>query len=136
MKILLLLLLPALTFAQAKKSNTIEIKNVSLSEGVRQLMAQGYMIEKVDTAYGYAYSKYKSIKNNLMMISLTRTDSALLVRGTADMNLEFTIGGVASKTDPFPIEFKGQKNSPMRKCWDELDRFAKSFNRDVQYSTQ
>lgn len=134
--IIFLLMLPCAALSQPKKTNTIEVKNTSLADGVRHLISQAYMIDKIDTAYGYAYSKPKGVKGEKITINLTQKDSSLLIAGVGDMQMTVNAGLFSSSASTFPIEYKGAKGSPLRKCWDELHRFAQSFGKEMVYSTR
>lgn len=133
----LLLFCPFLSIAQPPKgATTIIIKGASFSECVSQLIVKGFIIDRLDSTYKVISTKPKLAKKSASDISLqlSEKDSSLFITGI--MNPKITVNtGLFSQggASAVPIQFKGMKGSEMKLCWNAMEDFAKSFEKEVEY---
>lgn len=136
--LLALFLIPLTAAAQTeapKKANTIKVTGVTYEQAVTQLLDKGYLIDKSDKDIQYVQSYKASNKSNYTTKVIIRIkDSAAIITGILEDNTTMYFGAASTKFGPWPIANKGM--SPMLKAWNELNSFALSFNKPVEYLTQ
>jgi hypothetical protein len=135
-KLLLILLLTfAAKFGYAQnifpKSNTIIITtsdSTDLSEKIlRILLKNNYIVKDLSKTSKDITTEIKLIKND------TRISLNAKIKG-AEI---FLTGKVAIPTQGNrPIEYKGNKGTPIMNAWDEMEKMAKAFGGKLKYETR
>lgn len=133
---LMLLFIAVNSMAQVKGNNTIILPAISLSTIKNILFQNGYTITSNDTAYISTSSKELSNVSMAVKLMIQKRDSLTLVKGLTKATLSLQIFGVETNEDFSQLDFGGQKNSPYRKAWLEMDRIAKLLSPNITYATQ
>lgn len=121
-----------------KKANIIIIKGVGFLEAANKLLDAGYPIEQKDNDLQTVVSEPQVLKKfatAYITISIRIKDSsayifaksALYTYGKLNPNNLFT---------EWRVRNAGMKGSADRVTWDELNTFALSFNKPVEYKIQ
>lgn len=122
-----------------KKTNTIIVKGVTFNEAARQLLDQNFLIDRSDSALQYINTRQR--KTNTFWIcyltmNLRVKDSSLIITGTCSDNAESTLWGVTTKTGELPVSYKGEKVGIYKIAFNDMNAFALSFNKPVEYLIQ
>ena len=138
-KILILILSPLLMQAQEKKDNLIKVKGVSFSVVVNKLLDEGWNIMKIDSNYQTVTTDFRDgrdktkwmklryyvrVKDSTAFISGNWVNAMLL--GQQFFGSEFNM---ENSTQSIEFTFGNPKN-----CFIEMQRFALSFNKPIEYS--
>lgn len=142
MKSLLALLFPLFVFPQSKGDNVILVKGVSFYEAVTRLLDEGYSIEKIDSNFKTVQTAFKQTKKPSTRVSIfiRVKDSTAIVTGIVyDMvlvGIEFLGRRYTEDDAKDPIANIGMKGSSAKDAFIEMDRFAKSFNKTIEYKKE
>lgn len=115
------------------KASVILVKGVSFKEVVNQLLDRGYSMSKIDSNFNTLETdpyepKYKTGLVHRMIVRARVKDS------TAQFTATYGLGYNAQAADPV-ANFKMWRNSN-KTPWYELNSFALSFNKPVEYLVQ
>lgn len=128
MKFLVLcLLIPVLSLAQSKGVNTITVKGVGFMQVCNALLDAGYMIDKKDNDLQTAETKFKDGTGKAKLCKLRLLvrvkDSTAIISGhyynVLFNNLEYIV-----------------YNKESGPCFEEMNRFAISFGKEISYYKQ
>jgi len=123
-----------------KKANTIMVKGVSFDEAASALMDHHYNIQNTDRMLQImSTSKAKSLKHSTvyLKINVRIKDTTAIITGIASDNIWVSSYGIYSAPPQYlPIAKLGAKDSPALNAWAELNEFALSFNKPVEYLKQ
>lgn len=135
--ILILFIATTVCNAQSKGDNTIVIDStVNLNDVKTVLFQNGYMIQGTDSIFITTSSKEMSKDAVAVKLMLLKTDTALYVKGLFKPTLSLQIWGVKTESDFEQLYFGGEKRSPFRKAWNEMDRIAKLLSSKIKYVKQ
>ena len=105
-----------------KHSNAIVVKGATIKEAVPVLLSNGYMMDKIDTAFGLIYTRPKLVRgSDDVILQVAAKDAGIEISGQYDYGLK--------------ISNRGMKGSALKKGFEEMDRVAKAFNKEVEYKT-
>jgi hypothetical protein len=131
--VLLILLTGTLGYAQNifPKSNTIIITtsdSTDLSEKIlRILIKNNYIVKDLNKASKDITTEIKLIKNDTKLSLNAKIKGAEII----------LTGKVAIPTQGNrPIEYKGNKGTPIMNAWDEMEKMAKAFGGKLKYETR
>ena len=119
-----------------KKANTIIVKGVTLEEVSNMLLGKGYIIERSDKDLQTVSTTRAVSKRNKALyvgINIRIKNGAAIITGSCSNNLEIRLGSIIVSPDDYPIANIGMKCSLFRAAFDELNDFALSFNKPVEY---
>jgi hypothetical protein len=119
-----------------KKANTIIVKGATLEEVSNMLLSKSYIIERLDKDLKTVSTRQAMSKRNKALyvsINIRIKDGSAIITGSCSNNLEIKFGSITISPDDYPIENIGMKCSLFRAAFDELNDFALSFNRPVEY---
>lgn len=138
------LLLPIFAISQEKipkKTNTIEVKGISFNEAANGLLDAGYIFEKIDSNFNTIKTEFKEGmgKNKWMKLRiLVRIkDSTAIVTGEwyNTMFIGGKILGVDQTIENSTFKIENTSGNP-KNCFAEMNVFALSFRKSVQYFTR
>ena len=140
-KILIVVLLAFPIFISAqevpKKTNVIIVHGVTFDEAATALSDHHYRIAHTDrTLQVMTTEKVQSLKhsNVYLSINVRIKDSIAIITGVASNNIGVGSYGIYSAPPEYkPIAKQGSKKSPALNAWEELNEFALSFNKPVEY---
>jgi hypothetical protein len=137
--LLLMLIIPAFAHSQEppKKANTIIVYGVTYNEAMSQLLDKGYLIDKSDKDVQYIQTAKKPSKKGLtylLKIAVRIKDSTMIVTGIWNNELTIHIGAFSSPLSESIVENRGMKGSILNNSWNDLNSFALSFNKPVEYA--
>lgn len=118
-----------------KKANTIIVKGVAFIEAANKLLDLGYIIETKDNDLQTIKTVPKAVKKYStaqMYFHIRVKDSSAIIRATAGLYKYGTFTQVNLVYEG-QVSYGGMKGSAMRITWDELNAFALSFNKPVEY---
>jgi hypothetical protein len=118
--LLALLLVAEYCYCQPKGANTIKITGVTFRQVANALLDAGYSFEKIDSNFQTIRTEYKAFQNYIprLRFEIRVKDSILNIKGDAlTSNFQFSAENV---------KWKGAFN--------EMNSFALSFNKPVEYS--
>ena len=138
MKLLFLLLLPFFSIAQQKGANVIKVSNVSFDQCVSALIADGFIIDRIDKEYKVITTKPLEVKKagTVIILQVNQKDSALMIRGQLSETIGLVIGGQNIKSESSRIVNKGMRGSVNKLCFDRMNDFARSLGGEVSYIVQ
>jgi hypothetical protein len=129
----LLLLLPALAFAQSetpfKRANTIivqtaESPDAAFRKAVQVLMDSGYGIHSADKDLMVITTTPKGLRSGAASLQVQVRENEVHLKG--NFHTTAVISGVVADA-PMPIEYRGAAASPLMRAWNELDAVAKAL---------
>lgn len=138
-KILIILMIAAPLMGRGqdipKKANTIIIKGVDFLEAANKLLDAGYPIDKKDNDLQTVVSEPQVLKKfatAYITISIRIKDSSAHIFGNSAI---YTYGKLSPNNlfTEWKVRNAGMKGSADRVTWDELNAFALSFNKPVEY---
>jgi len=133
---LLLLLIPAFCFSQNKGDNAISVPYASYNSIKSTLFNNGYTLINNDTVYLATSSKQVPNSAIALKMIIFRSDSLTYVKGLIKPTVTLQLYGTNVDADFTDLTFKGSKNSPIRKVWNEMDKIAKQISPNVEYLNQ
>lgn len=142
MKFLLIILFaPVFCIAQNKKDNLILVKGVSFQESVSSILDAGFIIEKIDSNFKTLSTDFKEGKDKNKWMKLRFhirvKDSTVYIKG--DWYNTIFIGKRVLGTDQ-SIENNTERiiysSGNAKACFEEMKKFALSFNKPVEYKKE
>jgi hypothetical protein len=132
LRILLLLLLPAITFAQKKGDSKIIIDAVSIDKISLILFENGYTIDGKDEKNKFLSTKTKDIGSIGVRIRIMQKESAMIISGEV---VDRALMIMLNSREPIytPIKFGGMKGSTVRDSWNEIAKVAKLLGHVIRY---
>lgn len=123
-KILLLLLVPTLSFSQKKGNTKIVIDTVSFDKISVVLFENGYTIDSKDEKLKLLSTKTKDIGSIGVRIRIMQKDSVMILSGEV---VDRALMIVVSSKEPIysVIQYGGMKGSTRRDSWNEIEKIAK-----------
>lgn len=136
------MLLPCALFNQdiPKGTNTIKVNGVTFRQVADGLLDAGYSFEKIDSNFQTIKTEFRQSKSvSTMQIALYARvkDSSLIITGKGFMpGLEggYLLGKQLTKEDA-TMDIKYTSGN-YKKLFNEMNAFAKSFNKPVEYLKQ
>lgn len=135
------LLISTLSYSQSKppkKANTIEVSGVTFKEVANGLMDAGYTLEKVDSNFLTIKTDFKQgtgkTKWMKMRFHVRVKDSTAIITGDwyNDMLVGSDFLGREFNLDNLIDKIENASVNP-KNCFNDMNAFALSFNKPVQY---
>lgn len=102
----------------------------------KTLFLNGYSLISNDSTYISTTSKEIDKAAISVKFMILKSDSITYLKGLIKSTLELELGGVTLKDDYSRLSFIGEKNSPLRRAWNEMDMIAKLLSPTITYSKQ
>jgi hypothetical protein len=133
-KLFLFLLLPISLSAQQKRDNQIIVHQISFKEALIQTLNNGFTFSmKDDSLQIFSTSPKPAKQGGAITIHGRIIADSLTLTGELNMNMTLNFGSISSAMGPIVIECRGEKNSPLRQAWNDMNDLAKSFNKPITY---
>jgi hypothetical protein len=139
--LLILLLLPAVTFAQNKKDTKIIVTvadTANLFNRIAKMFYQrGYSLTQKDEVNGFLATDGKEVQYlGLSRYRALIQDSTVTLTGEIAFNSysNKVISGTDVNNEYSPVSFSGMKGSLIRKSWDEMQEIAKLIGEKITYA--
>jgi hypothetical protein len=131
------LFLPCFLLAQKKGDNTIIIPNdVNMSLIKSVLFKNGYAITTSDSLFISTSEKEMEKSVMVLRIMIARIDSVTYLKAHCKSSVNVELFGNKAANEFELLAFGGQKKSPYRMAWEELDKIAKMISPTVSYIKQ
>lgn len=120
MRLIFILLVSSSCFAQPKGANVIKITGVAFREVAQRLVDSGFFFQKIDSNYQILRTEFKEVNRYNVSYEVRVKDSVATITGLWESgNITFDI--------------KNVKFSVYRDTFADLNKFALSFNKPVEY---
>lgn len=120
MRLIFILLVSSTCFAQPKGTNVIKITGVAFREVAQRLVDSGFFFQKIDSNYQILRTEFKEVNRYNVSYEVRVKDSVATITGLWESgNITFDI--------------KNVKFSVYRDTFADLNKFALSFNKPVEY---
>lgn len=137
MKYLILLLIPTLSFAQPKGTNTIKVSGVTFKEAAITLMDAGFTLEKLDSNFQTLRTDWRDGKGSnkwmKLRLNLRIKDSAAILTGNWYNTITLNAFDKFTTIENEAMEIKNSYGNP-KACFKEMDIYAKLFKKPVEYT--
>ena len=133
----IILLIPLLSYGQAKGDNTIKITSSSIKiEDIQKAFIEaGYPVDqKLTNSISTGAVSKKS--NYAAKFSASIVDGIIIIKGWFKPSLTVSISGVKTEADFEIITKRGSKGSVYDNSFKEMQAIALSISPNIQYSTQ